>query len=112
MPVSEFIARFISHIPDRYFKGIRYYGWLTNRVRCKKLPLVYAALQNAVSLNKSYNTNISWCALLTKEFSYNPLKCFCGDYFVVIGAVFSSRLKEFIDNHNNIATFQKKLIAC
>ena len=41
MPVMNFIARLIRHIPDRNFKMIRYYGFLSNRTRGEKLPLVY-----------------------------------------------------------------------
>ncbi len=33
LPVLEFISRLISHIPDKYFKNIRYYGFLANRVK-------------------------------------------------------------------------------
>ena len=97
----EFIARFISHIPDQHFKGVRYYGWLANRVRSKKLPLVYAVLRNVVPENKSFK-NISWYSLLIKEFNFNTLRCSCGDYFVVIGACFVSSLKEFIHKHYNV----------
>lgn len=101
LDVFEFIARFISHIPDQYFKGVRYYGWLANRVRSKKLPLVYGVLQNVVPENQSFN-NIPWYSLLIKEFNFNPLRCACGDYFVVIGACFDSSLKEFINKHHNV----------
>lgn len=101
LDVFEFIARFITHIPDRHFKGIRYYGWLANRVRAKKLPIVYAVLKNEVAANQSCK-NISWKSLLIKEFQFNPLRCECGDYFVVIGACFDSLLKEFIYKHHNI----------
>jgi hypothetical protein len=105
LTVSEFIGRFISHIPDRYFRGIRYYGWLANRVRSKKLPLVYAVLQNVIPENPS--KGISWYSLLIKEFNFNPLRCTkCGDLFALIGACFVSKLKEFINNHNNIITSQ------
>ena len=102
LTVSDFIGRFISHIPDQYFKGVRYYGWLANRVRSKKLPLVYEKLQNIVPENKP-NKNISWYSLLIKEFDFNPLLCAkCGNFFVAIGACFVSLLKEFIDKHKSI----------
>jgi hypothetical protein len=34
----------IEHIPDKHFKMIRYYGFLSNRKRGTMLPKVYAAL--------------------------------------------------------------------
>ena len=46
LPVLEFIARLISHIPDKHFRNIRYYGFLANRVRGKLLPAVYKLLKN------------------------------------------------------------------
>ena len=34
----------IEHIPDKHFKMIQYYGFLSNRKRGIMLPKVYAAL--------------------------------------------------------------------
>lgn len=39
LDVFEFVAKFISHISDQYFKGVGYYGWLVNRVRSKKTAI-------------------------------------------------------------------------
>lgn len=39
------IGRYISHVPAKYFKMVRYYGFLSNRKRGKLLPRVYEALQ-------------------------------------------------------------------
>ena len=36
--------RYISHIPSRHFKMVRYYGFLANRKRGELLPRVYTAL--------------------------------------------------------------------
>jgi len=41
MSVEQFIASFIQHIPDIGFRMIRYYGFLSNRLRGKLLPDVY-----------------------------------------------------------------------
>ncbi|MFS1539770.1 MAG: transposase [Candidatus Phlomobacter fragariae] len=40
---EEMLRRYISHISDRYFKIVRYYGFLANRKRSTLLPLVYKA---------------------------------------------------------------------
>ena len=36
--------RMIEHIPDKHFKMIRYFGFLSNRRRGEMLPKVYDAL--------------------------------------------------------------------
>jgi len=42
---EEMLRRYISHIPDRHFKMVRYYGFLSNRKRTGLLTQVYAALE-------------------------------------------------------------------
>lgn len=37
--------RYVSHIPSRHFKMVRYYGFLANRKRGMLLPKVYDALE-------------------------------------------------------------------
>ncbi|MGJ3355776.1 transposase [Providencia sp. Je.9.19] len=41
---DKMIRRYVSHIPARHFKMIRYYGFLANRKRGRLLPKVYDAL--------------------------------------------------------------------
>ncbi|WP_419236882.1 IS91 family transposase [Serratia fonticola] len=45
---EEMLQRYISHIPARHFKMVRYYGFLTNRKRGSLLPKVYDALEMTV----------------------------------------------------------------
>ena len=42
--MDEFIERFIQHIPEKGFRMIRYYGFLSNAVRGKLLPKIYKIL--------------------------------------------------------------------
>nr|AMQ11472.1 Mobile element protein [Shigella dysenteriae] len=42
---EEMIGRYISHIPAKHFKMVRYYGFLSNRKRGELLPKVYEALE-------------------------------------------------------------------
>ncbi|EMM6518128.1 transposase, partial [Enterobacter ludwigii] len=42
---EEMLGRYMSHIPAKNFKKVRYYGFLSNRKRCELLPKVYEALQ-------------------------------------------------------------------
>jgi hypothetical protein len=39
LPIEEFISRFVQHIPDEGFRMIRYYGFLSNRLRGIKRQL-------------------------------------------------------------------------
>ncbi len=41
---EDMIGRYISHIPAKHFKMVRYYGFLSNRKRGELLPKVYDAL--------------------------------------------------------------------
>lgn len=45
---EEMIGHYISHIPAKYFKMMRYYGFWANRKRGELLPKVYEALQMEV----------------------------------------------------------------
>jgi len=42
------LQRYVSHIPERHFKMVRYYGFLANRKRGTLLPKVYDALEMTV----------------------------------------------------------------
>nr|WP_250648591.1 transposase [Serratia marcescens] len=45
---EEMLQRYISHIPTRHFKMVRYYGFLANRKRGQLLPKVYDELSMTV----------------------------------------------------------------
>ncbi|HGB4253814.1 TPA: transposase [Salmonella enterica subsp. enterica serovar Virchow] len=45
LPQEEMSGRYISHIPEKHFKMVRYYGFLANRKRGELLPKVYDPLQ-------------------------------------------------------------------
>jgi hypothetical protein len=73
LPVLEFLARLITHIPDKYFRMIRYYGFLATRVRGKLLPKVYSFLaMKTVAAKKVYTT---WRQMLLNVFHRDPLRC-------------------------------------
>ena len=72
MSVFEFIASIIRHIPDRNFRMIRYYGFLSNRTRGKMLPLVYKAIkQGAPKVIKV----IGWRLMIWLSCKKDPLSC-------------------------------------
>jgi hypothetical protein len=101
LPVLKFIARLISHIPDKNFRVIRYYGFLANRVSGKLLPLVYALLNlKKVILKKVYTP---WRQLIINTFHYDPLNCpFCNIPMLPSYSVFPPPLN-FKSWHKEIA---------
>jgi hypothetical protein len=72
MSVFKFIASIIRHIPDRNFRMIRYYGFLSNRTRGTMLPLVYKAIkQGAPKVIKV----IGWRLMIWLSCKKDPLSC-------------------------------------
>jgi len=73
LSARDFLAKLIAHIPDRYFRNIRYYGFLANRVRGKLLPIVYKLLKQS----KTYARSVfcRWRQMLISSFGTDPLRC-------------------------------------
>ena len=78
----EFLARLVTHIPDKRQVMTRYYGWYANRVRGtrKKLageaaageqPIVFAERED-LTLRESKRR---WAELLRRIIEVDPLKC-------------------------------------
>lgn len=78
------IGRYISHIPSRHFKMVRYYGFLSNRKRGTLLPKVYEALK----MEEKKKPEKPGFAVLMKGFlGVDPYKCIlCGDRLRFAGA--------------------------
>ncbi|GAB61352.1 putative transposase [Candidatus Jettenia caeni] len=100
LPVLEFIARLICHIPDKHFRNIRYYGFLSHKLRGKLLPLVYNLLKmNRVITGK---VSLSWRDMIRTTYRYDPLLCpRCKTRMVLQSAVFAS--DSLITQHKEIA---------
>ncbi len=73
VPVMDFIKRLIRHIPEKYFKMIRYYGLYARPY--KKIRL----LRPAISKEKRmvYLSFNRWRDSLLLSFGYDPLTCPC-----------------------------------
>ena len=73
IPVMDFIARLIQHIPEKHFKQIRYYGlYARSRENDKKITLAIAKEKRKIIL--SFNR---WRDCTLSSFGYDPLKCPC-----------------------------------
>lgn len=102
LPALEFIARLIAHVPDRYFRNIRYYGFLANRVRGKFMPIVNRLLKKAEYIKKKIYT--PWRNRIMAAFHYDPLKCpVCQTLMQLMHAVFPDNKKPLISMHKEIA---------
>ena len=101
LPVLDFIARLICHIPDKHFRNIRYYGFLSNRLRGKLLPIVYKLLNTKNRINtKVY---IPWRNMIQDSFKYDPLKCpVCKTVMALKAVVFNNKYP-LISQHKEVA---------
>jgi hypothetical protein len=102
LSIEQFIARFIQHIPDVGFRMIRYYGFLSNRVRGKLLPLVYSILGQQNVDNKN---NTSFADLLQQNFNVDPFKCIiCGSKLQLTAVCFGNASNyNLIKHHRQLA---------
>ena len=97
---SEFIRRFIQHIPDKHFRIVRYYRFLANRNRKTLLPKVYDALDQ--SERKQFF--FSFAYLYKQTFGRNPLDCIlCNTKMKLASIKPGLSLKKLIPHHQNIA---------
>lgn len=81
---EEMIGRYISHVPDKHFKMVRYYGFLSNSKRGTLLPKVYEALDME---EKKKPKTPGFAALMKGFLGTDPYKCIlCGDRLRFSGA--------------------------
>lgn len=102
LPVHQFIARLVTHIPDKYFRNIRYYGFLANRIRGKLLPKVYDFLKMKKLIHQK--VYMSWRQMLLNIFKYDPIKCpICGITMNLVDIEPSIRQTPLVNLHQQIA---------
>lgn len=74
---KEIIGRYISHVPSRHFKMVRYYGFLLNRKRGTLLSKMYKALDME---EKEKPEKPDFATLMKGFMSTDRYKCIlCGD---------------------------------
>ena len=84
------IERMIEHIPDKHFKMIRYFGFLSNRRRGEMLPKVYDALGIAP---KDAPEMPGYAAMLKGYVKVDPFECIlCGHRLTFLGFRVGERL--------------------
>lgn len=71
------IGRYISHIPAKHFKMVRYYGFLSNRKRGELLLKVYEALEME---GRKKPEQPGFATLIKEILRTEPYKCIlCGN---------------------------------
>ena len=77
----EFVERLTWHIHDKYFRAVRYYGFLANCVRGKLLPIVF----ELIGLDQTeLQAATDWASLIQLNFNFNPLTCIlCGSQLLL-----------------------------
>lgn len=100
MSVFDFIKRLISHIPDKYFRLIRYYNWLSNRTRGRVLPIVHRLLNQTIT----HSQPLRWRQLYFNTFNIDPITCDrCGDLLQLTNIVFSTSSMKLLIQHEALA---------
>lgn len=104
---EEMILRYVSHIPQKHLKMVRYYGFLSNSKRGRLLPLVYAALEST----KPEQTEKLTYAKQYKGFTGNdPYKCtLCGNRMVFTGFTKGPKNDELLDSRRFSMREDKRL---
>ena len=101
LPVLNFIERLICHIPDKNFRMIRYYGFLSNRLRGKLLPLVYKLLtMKHVITTKVY---LSWRTMIQTAYKFDPMRCPLCKSIMLLNAVVLPSYYSLVSKHEKIA---------
>lgn len=101
MPVQIFLGKLVAHIPDKHFRCIRYYGFLSNRTRSLLLPIVNNLLGNPVS---SVPTTLTWQDLIKFEFNHDPLQCQrCHVQLCLAGVTFPKKATILMQYHKQLA---------
>jgi hypothetical protein len=72
LSAEELIERLVEHIPEKGFKMIRYYGFLSNRRRGEMLPKVYEVLD---MIEKKKPVVPGYAAMLKRFVNVDPYEC-------------------------------------
>lgn len=75
----EFLARLVTHIPDKHQVLTRYYGWYANRSRGERRQLGSAGTEPPLIAERERLTlsesRLRWAELLRRIFEVDPVRC-------------------------------------
>nr|WP_249545026.1 transposase [Escherichia coli] len=91
---EDMIGRYISHIQEKHFKMVRYYGFLSSRKRGTLLPEVYEALQMEA---RKKPEQPGFAALMKEFLRTDPYKCIlCGNRLRFVSAQVCRHASELV----------------
>lgn len=91
---EEILWRYITHIPSRHFKMVRYYCFLANRKRGELLPKVYIALGIKM---KAKPQRLGFVLLMKQFTNVDPYQCvLCGSWIVFNNAEADIRAEDLL----------------
>lgn len=97
----EFIRAVIQHIPDKGFRLIRYYGFLSNRLAGKCLPIISTLLNLPTPEKQDDPTYVS---MMQQAFNFNPLTCIlCGSPMVLTRTKVGCSVSQLFRYHQQLA---------
>jgi ribosomal protein S27E len=73
----DWLARLVTHIPDRYEQTVRYYGWYSNKSRGMRKKAETDDIIPAIMPNEmtSKESRQNWARLIQKVYEVDPLIC-------------------------------------
>lgn len=96
---DEFMARFSWHVPEKRFRMVRYYGFLSPSKRAW-LEVVYALTETEHKTARK----VTWRQLYRRLLKVDPLKCvLCGSMMRFSGLKRGLRLPELLACHEQLA---------
>ncbi|PSW27703.1 IS91 family transposase ISVsa21 [Photobacterium phosphoreum] len=96
---TEMMLRVLSHVPEKHFKMIRYFGFLSNRLRGSLLPLIYEKLEQNISPIKTFG----FATMMKAFLKVDPFKCIlCGARMVYTGFIVGLKIGQLVSAIENI----------
>lgn len=101
MSVFKFIRKVIQHIPDKGFRLVRYYGFLSNRLRGTCIPILRDLLQWP---EKTITAKLNYANLIQQTFGNNPLQCIlCGCDMLLQRVIYGCPVGQLIQYHKQLS---------
>ncbi len=97
---TEMMLRILNHVPEKYFKMIRYYGFLSTRLRGDMLPKLYEKLGQKVNKPKSFG----FASMMKAFMKVDPFECIlCGSRMVFTGFIRGMRIGQLVASLEKLA---------
>ncbi|MCD9527842.1 hypothetical protein GLP13_15655 [Photobacterium carnosum] len=94
------MLRILNHVPEKHFKMIRYFGFLSNSLRGRLLPLIYKQLRQEVVTAKTFG----FAAMMKAFLKVDPFNCIlCSARMVFTGFIAGLKVGQLVSAIENIA---------